>query len=99
MTQKIKTQNKEENTHRKSLKAVITDSLFSFAKITIAISYKKILRQNQNTKTMTKPSCFTHQTENQVKAPITPKKQLSETCSYHPIENGGIILYCLLVSF
>jgi hypothetical protein len=43
--------------------------------------------------------CFTNQTENPGKSLIKLIKTHSKTHSYHPSENGGIILYSLLVAF
>ena len=72
---------------------------FSFANISRAISYNKDLLQYPCAHPTRNPSCFTSQTEILVYAPIKHIKPLHKTSSYQPIENGGIILYCLLVAF
>ncbi|MFA4851042.1 MAG: hypothetical protein WC599_00800 [Bacteroidales bacterium] len=72
---------------------------FSFANISIYIIYNKTLRQNQISLPTIKPPCFTNQTEIPEKALIKPIKPTPKTYSYQPIENSGIILYRLLVSF
>jgi len=65
---------------------------FSFANISMAISYNKGLLQNPCPHPTRKPFCFTSQTEILVYAPIKQIKPLHKTSSYQPIENCGIIL-------
>ena len=72
---------------------------FSFANISWDITCKRILLQIQISHPMITTLCFTNQTENPGKSLIKLIKTHSKTHSYHPSENGGIILYSLLVAF
>ena len=72
---------------------------FSFANISMAITYNKFLLQNQSAHPTIKPSCFTSQTETPEKALIKPIKPPPKTYYNQPIENGGIILYRLPAAF
>jgi len=65
---------------------------FSFAKITMAISYNKILMQKQSASKTMIPSCFTNQTENPEKALITPKKNYPKPVHSNPVKM--VVSFC-----
>ncbi len=83
----------------KKNKGCLNRQPFSFVNISIDITYNKNLLQNQISHSTNKPSGFICQTEILEIAPIMPLKPPPKTYSFHPFENGGIILYRLMVSF